>query len=155
MKRAETIIHTLTQRSQTLAVAESCTGGLIAHTLTNVPGCSQSFVLGLVAYSNQAKTKWLKVKPATLSKYGAVSEPVAVQMARGIRKAHNTHYGLSVTGIAGPTGGTAVKPVGLVYIAVNTPQETLCLHCQFTGTRAQIKRQAMRQALKLLKTFVE
>jgi nicotinamide-nucleotide amidase len=118
------IIKLLTERKQTLALAESCTGGCIAHRLTNVPGASNVLLAGLVTYSNDAKKKFLGVKPETLAEHGAVSEPVARQMAEGARNATGADYALSVTGIAGPGGGTPAKPVGTVFIGLAGPFET-------------------------------
>ena len=101
------LIHLLTARKQTLATAESCTGGYIAHLLTNVPGASEVLSAGLVTYSNRAKEKFLGVSSETLARNGAVSEPVAREMAEGARRACGTDYAISVTGIAGPGGGSA------------------------------------------------
>src|SRR5437763_11492345 len=106
------IVHLLTERKQTLAVAESCTGGYISHCLTNVPGASAIFSSGLVTYSNEAKKKFLGVHARTLKQHGAVSEAVAREMAEGARRASGTDYGVAVTGIAGPAGGMPEKPVG-------------------------------------------
>ncbi len=114
----------LRQKRMTLAVAESCTGGLITKKITDVPGSSDYLVEGLVTYSNEAKEKLLSIPVELLKRNGAVSEEVAKAMAEGVRKAAGTDYGLSVTGIAGPDGGTPEKPVGLVYIGIGTPRET-------------------------------
>ncbi len=154
MRLAETIIQQLNRKGQTLAVAESCTGGLITDQLTNVSGSSPCLLLGIVAYSNDAKHKLLKVPRTLLKKHGAVSEQVALAMAQGVRVIQEADYAISVTGIAGPSGGTPPKPVGRVYVAVVTPEEHLCLECQFEGTRKQIKMQTMKQALRLLEEFL-
>jgi nicotinamide-nucleotide amidase len=114
----EVVGSLLRERALTLAVAESCTGGLIGHRLTDVPGISSSFLLGVVAYSNAAKERMLDVSPATLERFGAVSVETAEQMARGVRAAAGSDLGLATTGIAGPGGGTAEKPVGTVCIAL-------------------------------------
>ncbi len=114
----------LTTRKETVAVAESCTGGLIAHLLTNVPGSSAYFERGVVTYSNRSKSELLGVPAALLKKNGAVSAEVAIAMAEGIRKSAKTTYGIGVTGIAGPSGATEGKPVGTVHIAVAGPKET-------------------------------
>ena len=108
----------LRQRKLTLAVAESCTGGLIAHRITNVSGASQVFLAGLVTYSNKAKQAFLGVRPATLAEHGAVSEETAREMAAGALREAGADHALSVTGIAGPTGGTPDKPVGTVFIGL-------------------------------------
>lgn len=115
------IVRLLTKRGQTLAVAESCTGGCIANRITNVPGASAVFVAGFVTYSNTSKQQFLGVDPGALTAHGAVSELVARQMAEGARRCTGADYAVSVTGIAGPTGGTADKPVGTVYIGLATP----------------------------------
>ena len=135
---------------KTLSLAESCTGGLIGDRLTNIAGASAFFWLGVIAYDNQAKTKILGVSPALINKYGAVSAPVAEAMAQGVRKILNTDYGLSVTGIAGPGGGSKEKPVGLVFIALSTKNNTLVKKFLFKGTRLAIKKQAAQTALKML-----
>jgi PncC family amidohydrolase len=111
--------------------------------------------MALVAYSNEAKTKILKVPGSVLSKYGAVSAQTAIAMTKGVRNLLKTDFGIGITGIAGPTGGTKNKPVGLVYIAVRTDTETLCLECQFQGSRRSIKSQATTQALRLLHEFLD
>jgi len=108
----------LNARHFTLATAESCTGGLIGHRLTDVPGSSEYFLGGIIAYSNEIKERMLGVSHATLEQYGAVSAETAIEMARGARRVLQTDIAVSVTGIAGPGGGSADKPIGLTYIAV-------------------------------------
>ena len=114
----EAVGHLLAEKGLTVAVAESCTGGLIAHRLTNVPGSSAYFLGGVVAYANEVKERVLGVRPETLRRYGAVSREVALEMARGVRRLLGADIALSATGIAGPAGGTPEKPVGLVYVAL-------------------------------------
>jgi nicotinamide-nucleotide amidase len=111
----------LKQRGLTLAVAESCTGGLVSHRITNVPGSSAYYQGSITSYSNEVKERTLHVKHDTLERHGAVSEQAAREMARGVRDALHADIGLAVTGIAGPDGGTPEKPVGLVYIALAAP----------------------------------
>ncbi len=111
----------LKSRQMTVAVAESCTGGLILHRLTNIAGSSAYVLGGFVVYSNEAKYKFAHVRKATLRQYGAVSEQTAIEMARGTRTAFGADVALSVTGIAGPGGGTETKPVGLTYIGFSAP----------------------------------
>jgi len=154
MKIEEKVALALIDTKKTISIAESCTGGLLAHRLTNIPGSSNFLELGVVAYSNEAKIKLLKVPEDTLKKYGAVHEEIAIAMAKGARKILKTDFGIGITGIAGPTGGTKTKPIGLTYIAVATPVETLCLKCQFEGSRTSIKSQAASEALKLLSEFL-
>ena len=116
----EDVANLLKKRGLKIAVAESCTGGLIAHTLTNVPGSSQYFDRGIISYSNRAKVELLGVKRETLEKYGAVSRQTAEEMAIGIRERARVDMGIATTGIAGPRGGTKEKPVGLVYITLTS-----------------------------------
>ena len=147
------VIHKLRLSKKTLSVAESCTGGLVSHRLTNIPGCSDTFQGAAICYSNTLKTKDLRVPEDLLGKHGAVSSEVALSMAKGVRRRYKTDYGLSITGIAGPDGGTRAKPVGLVFLAAVSRNEALCLKCQFEGDRAAIKKKASTQALKLLYEF--
>jgi len=135
----------------TVSVAESCTGGLIAQRLTEVPGSSKYFIEGVVAYANDAKTRTLGVEPMLLLEHGAVSAPVAEAMAEGIRKKAGTDFGLSVTGIAGPGGGTEEKPVGLVYIALADEVKTEHRKLQLPGDRQLIRWRASQAALDLLR----
>jgi nicotinamide-nucleotide amidase len=145
------IIRLLTEREETLAVAESCTGGCIVHRLTNVPGASAVFLAGLVTYSNEAKQKFLGVSAETLAEHGAVSEAVARAMAEGVRQQNRTTYGLSVTGIAGPSGGTAAKPVGTVFIALAGPFATRVEKNFNPYDRETFKEVTAQQALDLLR----
>lgn len=141
----------LRKKKMTIAVAESCTGGLVANRLTNVSGSSEYFMMGLVAYSNKIKERMLGVSPRTMDSMGAVSKQVALQMAWGIRFLARTSIGVGITGIAGPTGGTPKKPVGLVYIAVVTERKRVFKECNFRGTREEIKQQASQAALSLVR----
>ena len=134
----------------TLSTAESCSGGLIAHRITNVPGSSAYFLGGVVSYSNEAKEDLLGVPNDILFAFGAVSESVACAMADGARDLFGSDYAVGVTGIAGPTGGSADKPVGLVYIAVATPRGTIVTRNQFDGPRESVKEKAADLALSLL-----
>jgi len=140
----------LLQRGLWLAVAESCTGGLIGHLLTNVPGSSAYYMGSVTAYANEAKARLLGVSWDTLEKYGAVSAETVVEMARGIRLALTSDIGISVSGIAGPTGGTPDKPVGTVWIGLSTPKEEYARHYLWSGDRLAIKKQSAQAALQLL-----
>lgn len=146
------IINCLISKGLTLATAESCTGGLISHCLTNVSGSSVVFVGGIVAYSNEVKKSLLGVSEVLIEEYGAVSNPVALEMAKGVCKRLNSDIGVGVTGIAGPTGGTPEKPVGLVYISVVCPSYNIYIvqECRFHGTRSEIKQQTAETVLNLL-----
>jgi nicotinamide-nucleotide amidase len=145
------IIRLLTEREETLAVAESCTGGCIVHRLTNVPGASAVFLAGLVTYSNEAKQKFLGVSAPTLAEHGAVSEAVAREMAEGARQQNRTTYALAVTGVAGPTGGTPAKPLGTVFIALAGPFPTVVEKNFNPYDRETFKQVTAQQALDLLR----
>jgi nicotinamide-nucleotide amidase len=150
-KMEEIVGLRLTVGGYTIAVAESCTGGLIAERLTDVAGSSRYFIEGIVAYANESKTKTLGVEPALLLEHGAVSAPVAEAMAEGIRKRAGTDFGLAVTGIAGPGGGTEEKPVGLVYIALASEVKTEHRKLMLPGDRHLIRWRASQAALDLLR----
>lgn len=145
------VVRLLSEQSQTLALAESCTGGFISNRITNVPGASTVFCNGLVTYSNESKQTFLGVNPATLEKHGAVSEETAREMAEGARTRSKSNYALAVTGIAGPGGGTEEKPVGTVFIALATSQKTIFEHHVFRYDRATFKYVTAQQALNLLR----
>ena len=147
----ELIHQLLTERRQTLATAESCTGGTIAARFTAMPGASAYFLCGVVSYSNASKQAVLGVDPDTIARYGAVSEQVARQMAEGARRISGADYAVSTTGIAGPAGGTAEKPVGTVWIAVAGPRRTVALLKQCGSDRGQIIDRAGAFALGLLR----
>ncbi len=147
----EAVGRLLTHSRKTLAIAESCTGGLISSRITDVPGSSKYFKMGIIAYSNDVKVSKLKVVPGLLKRYGAVSQQVATQMAKNVREITGTDYGLGVTGMAGPSGGTKSKPVGLVYIAVADPKKTICRKFNFTGDRRIIKFKTSQAALDMLR----
>ncbi|MCP9440727.1 MAG: competence/damage-inducible protein A [Nitrospira sp.] len=145
----------LSERGLTIAVAESCTGGLITHRLTQVPGSSAYVDRGAVCYSNQAKIDLLGVPPDLIARYGAVSREVAAAMARGIRQQAAVSVGLSVTGIAGPGGGTETKPVGLVYIGLDGGEgDVLVKEFRFHGDRSVIKQRSSQAALDLLRRWL-
>jgi PncC family amidohydrolase len=156
MSRLEEIVaRVLTEQRLTIAVAESCTGGLIAHQLTNVSGSSAYFVGGVVAYSNQVKERMLGVSSETLSSYGAVSEECAREMARGVRRLLDTDVAISSTGIAGPSGGTPEKPVGLVYVALAAEDLERCERHLWSGDRWENKQQTCEAALEMLRRYLE
>jgi len=140
----------LKKQNLKIATAESCTGGLIAHTLTNISGASDYFDRGVVSYSNKSKTELLGVPKKLIDKYGAVSNPVAKAMADGIRVKSEVDIGISTTGIAGPAGGTKEKPVGLVFIAISTKDNVIVKKYQFGGNRIQNKYDTCKAALDML-----
>lgn len=139
-----------------IAAAESCTGGLVAGALTEIAGASDVFERGFVTYSNDAKTEVLGVAPEMIGEFGAVSAEVAEAMALGAIQHSKADFALSVTGIAGPSGGTAAKPVGLVYIGIANREGTAFHYkCLFKGDRDDVRLQAVKEALNLLMSFVE
>ena len=154
MKIAEHIVKTLINEKFTLAVAESCSGGLLSHRLTNISGASKCFLMSIVAYSNETKTNLLKIPQNIIKTKGAVSRPVAIALARNIKKLSGSHIGIGITGIAGPTGGSKTKPVGLVYIALASKNKNILKRFIFKGSRLQIKQKTVHQALILLKQFL-
>jgi nicotinamide-nucleotide amidase len=145
------VVRLLTERRKTLALAESCTGGVIAHRVTNVPGASAVFPGGFVTYSNELKQKFLGVRPETLAAHGAVSEAVAREMAEGARRGTGADYALAVTGIAGPGGGTADKPVGTVFIALAGESGTTVERRINAYERETFKQMTAQQALEKLR----
>jgi len=153
----ESVVNDLLQkRKLTVSFAESCTGGMISSRFTDIPNASVSFLNGIVCYSNEAKINILGVKRETIEKYGAVSMETAEEMARCIRKISKTDIGLSVTGIAGPTGGTEKKPVGLCYIGIDTGNEVKVFSNIFNGNRNKIRQLAATKALDILRrTIIE
>ncbi|MGQ9632142.1 MAG: competence/damage-inducible protein A [bacterium] len=154
-QRLEDVVGYLLQmKGLTIATAESCTGGLLGHRLTNVPGSSQYFMRGVIAYSNKAKQRLLRVPAKMLKEYGAVSEPVARQMASQIRESAGADIGVGITGIAGPTGGTPEKPVGLVYVALSTPEGVKCEKHNLRGDRETIKFRSTQVALTMVRTYL-
>lgn len=151
----ERIGQLLADKELTLAVAESCTGGLLCHRITNVPGSSRYFEGGAVAYSYSAKERLLGVEHHTLYEHGAVSEETALEMAEGARRVFGADIGLSVTGIAGPGGGLPGKPVGLVYIALSARSASRCERYVWPHDRAGNKAASAEAALRLLLEYLE
>jgi len=145
------VLYYLGLRQATLATAESCTGGLVAQRITAIPGSSRSFLGGAVVYSNELKTAFAGVPAELIEQYGAVSEEVARALASGIRQRTGATIGLAITGIAGPSGGTETKPVGLVYIAVSDAQRTDVLERTFRGSRQRVREWTAHQALDLVR----
>lgn len=151
----EMVARLLAKLNRTIAVAESCTGGLMAHKLTNIPGISKFFERGIVSYSNNSKEVLLKVKHDTIKKFGAVSEETAKEMAEGIRISAGTDIGVSITGIAGPDGGTPLKPVGLVYIGYSDSNKCCVEKHIFSGGRTDIKEQSVNSAFHLVRKMLQ
>jgi len=141
----------LRERGQTLSVAESCTGGLLSDRITNIPGSSDYFKGGIVSYSIEAKVQHLGIPLDDIKRYGVVSSQVAKRMAEGVRKAFQTTYGVSTTGVAGPTGGTRKTPVGTVFIGFSDARQTIAIEVHFKGSRKEIKKQAAEKAIQFLR----
>lgn len=152
---AGVVASMLSDRKLTLALAESCTGGLVADTITDIPGSSLFLLGGVVAYTNEAKTGLLQVSPDLLAERGAVSEEVALTMAREARRVFSADLGVGVTGVAGPDGGTAETPVGTVYVAAAGPAGESCRRIFSTGSRRMIKERAVQTALYILWKLLE
>ena len=150
-KNEAVVVRLLTERKQTLALAESCTGGAIADRVTNVPGASSVFLGGLVAYSNEVKQKFLGVRAETLKQHGAVSEAVAREMAGGARKKFGADFAIAVTGIAGPGGGAKDKPVGTVFIALAGEFGAMVERKLNSCEREAFKQLTAQQALEMLR----
>jgi nicotinamide-nucleotide amidase len=148
------VLAALRARGQRLSLAESCTGGIIASLLTDVPGSSDVLYGGAVTYAEAAKTQWAGVEPALLAQHGAVSHACADAMAHGIRQATHTDWALAVTGYAGPGGGTEADPVGTVYLAVSSAAGTHVERTRFHGDRERVRRFAAHSALDLLRRSV-
>ena len=150
-ERIERIVGRLLRgKGLTLAVAESCTGGLVGHRLTQAPGCSSYFLGGVIAYRSTVKTSLLGISEETLARYGAVSKQTAAEMARGARRLLGADAAIAVTGIAGPGGGSGTKPVGLVYLALAYGDRVIVRRHLFNGSRSTVKSRAADTALKLL-----
>ena len=154
MCKAEGVIKKLLAQKKTVAVAESCTGGLLAAAFTDYAGISEIFMEGVVTYANAAKVR-LGVKQETLTKYGAVSHETAREMAVAVRKRANTDIGLSTTGIAGPGGGTEKKPVGLVYVGISTEKETKSYALRFAGNRNDVRKKTVLTVFRILDTVFD
>jgi nicotinamide-nucleotide amidase len=149
MKKEKKVGDLLLKLGKKIAIAESCTGGLISKRITDIPGSSRYFELGVVVYSNEAKRKILGVSSAMLKKHGAVSEEVVRAMAEEVRKLAGADYGLAVSGIAGPTGATRTKPKGLVFIAFSAGEGSTVLKKIFSGARTEVRTKSATTALDL------
>lgn len=146
-----TVVQLLMDRGLSVTCAESCTGGLLSGRIINVPGVSDVYKAGFITYSNKAKRKLLGVRKDTLKKFGAVSPETAREMAKGAARAAKADVALSVTGIAGPDGGTPEKPVGLVYIGCSVKGKVTVKKCLFSGSRLQVREATVEAALEYLK----
>ncbi len=154
MQTEQRISKLLNQKHKTISIAESCTGGLLCHRITNIPGSSEYFKLGVIPYANEEKIKVLNIPKKLLETKGAVSPEVAKLMAQNIRRIAKTDFGIGITGIAGPAGKTPQKPLGLVYIAFASARKRTVKKFNFKGSRLSIKTQATEAALKLLEKSI-
>ena len=150
----EKLVQTLAEMGLTISTAESCTGGMVASTIIDVPGASDVYSEGFITYSDEAKTKYVHVKPETLEKYGAVSEQTAKEMVKGVAIGNNVDTAISITGIAGPDGGTEEKPVGLVYIGCYVNEKVTIKKCNFAGNRQKVREYSVITALDLLRRCI-
>lgn len=154
MLKEKKALEILSKKGLTLAIAESCTGGELANRITNIPGSSQVFLLGIIAYSNEAKNRLLKIPKSIIQAKGAVSYETAELMAVSIAQLSGAAIGMAITGIAGPTGGSKAKPIGTVFIALAEGKKTIAQKFHFSGKRREIKRMAAGKALDMLLEFI-
>jgi len=156
MNKVSNLIKKLKRKKLKIAVAESCTGGMLSSAITSVSGSSKVFNLGLVAYSNQSKIKVLKISKKIIIKYGSVSEQVCKAMVKNVSKIGKTNISVSITGIAGPSGGTKIKPVGLVYVGIKKGNRTEVKKYLFKNKgRAYIQKAAVNKSLGLILSFLK
>ncbi len=155
IKKAKKIVQLLKKKKLKISFVESCTGGLLASSITSISGSSKVFTLGLVTYSNQAKIKILKIKKGTILKYGAVSYETCLSMVKSLSKISKTNICLSITGVAGPSGGTKKKPVGLVYIGIKRGNKTIIKKNLFKNkNRSSIQKSTVNQAHKMILNII-
>ncbi|MDD5654665.1 MAG: nicotinamide-nucleotide amidohydrolase family protein [Candidatus Omnitrophica bacterium] len=155
MERVIIQIHELlVKKHKTIAVAESCTGGLLSSLLTSLGGSSQYFILGAVVYSNKAKSSILGIPGSLINNKGAVCAQVTALMAKGVRKLAHTDFGIGISGIAGPGGGSKTKPVGTVFIAVEGKSKKTCRKFIFKGSRSSVRKKSALKSLELLRSFL-
>ena len=156
INKSKKIVNLLKRKKLKIAFAESCTGGLLSSAITSVSGSSKVFTLSLVAYSNQSKTKVLKVPKNIIRKYGSVSEPVCLAMVKNLNKISKTNISVSITGIAGPNGGTKIKPVGLVYVGIKKGNRVEVKKYLFKNKgRSYIQKAAVNKSLGLILSFLK
>ena len=154
LKRIEKLIKDFSEQNLKISIAESCTGGFISHMFTNISGASKVFERGIVCYSNQAKIEMVNVDPTVIDKYGAVSENVVKQLAHNIRILSNVDIGIGISGIAGPTGGTPEKPVGLVFIGFSTDKDAIVQKFNFKTNRISFKKRVLKKVVQFLEEFL-
>ena len=156
MKLSNKIVKILSKKKLKISFAESCTGGMLSSTITSVSGSSKVFTIGIVAYSNQSKIKVLKIPKKIIRKYGSVSEQVCLTMVKNLNKIGKTNMSVAITGIAGPSGGTKIKPVGLVYVGIKKSNRTEVKKYLFKNKgRSYIQRAAVNKSLVLILSFLK
>ena len=155
MKTSSQIHKILVNNGKTVSVAESCTGGLLSKLLTDLSGSSKYFILGIVAYNNKVKESVLKIPEKIILRNGAVSAEVAKRMAKAVKKIAKTDFGMGITGIAGPSGGSIEKPVGTVFIAVANKNRVIFKKFRFSGSRSIIRKKSALKALEFLINLVK
>ena len=153
--RLENVIKQLIKNELSIAVAESCTGGYVSNTFTNISGASKTFERGIVCYSNESKITLLNVDPKSLEEFGAVSHEVAKQLAFNLRVLSNVNISVGITGIAGPTGDTDEKPVGLVYVSFSTEEETFVKQFNFQVNRIEFKEKVFEEILRWFENYLD
>ena len=155
MFEIKNIIQRLIKKKLSISVAESCTGGMLSSSITSISGASKIFNIGLVTYSNLAKIKLLKVSSSNIKRYGAVSEKCCLKMVEGLSKLSKSKINISITGIAGPKGGSKTKPVGLVYIGIKKGKKIIIKKYIFKNkNRENIRKNSVKQALRLIEKFI-
>ena len=154
-KLATKLVNLLIKKKISISFAESCTGGLLSSTITSIPHSSKAFKLGLITYSNHSKNKLLKISKNLLNKYGAVSKQVCLAMAKNINKIAKTDLSISITGIAGPSGGTPLKPVGLIYIGIKFRKKLVCKKLLIKNkNRNYVQKETVKKTLRLLSNLI-
>ena len=155
-KLSQKLVKLLTKKRLKISFAESCTGGLLSSSITSISGSSKVFKIGLVVYSNQSKINTLKVQKKTIRKYGAVSYETCLSMVKNLNKISKTNISVSITGIAGPKGGTKKKPIGLVFVGIKKGNKTLVRKYLFKNMkRTSIQRNAVKKSLNLILSFLK
>jgi len=154
LKRIESLLKKLKEKGFKLSIAESATGGYLSHMITNISGSSEIFERGVISYSDKSKSEILGVDPKMIKKFGAVSDIVAKQMAEGIRRIANSEIGIGTTGIAGPTGGTELKPVGLVYISYSLKDQIIVDKHNFKTSRIKFKQKVLEAVITKLESII-
>jgi len=155
LERIEKLVKNMSEKKLKISIAESCTGGFVSHMFTNISGASKVFERGIVCYSNPAKIELLNVDPTIIERYGAVSEQVVKQLAYNIRVLSNVDIGIGISGIAGPTGGTPEKPVGIVFIGVSTEKDTIVKKFNFKTDRITFKRKVLEKIIYSLEEHLQ